>query len=77
MLMLQSLKPIVAGVLIGIAGGFGLSRLFNSMFWRIATVDPWVMGGIAAVMLTVALFAAWVPVNRVTRIDPQAALRQS
>jgi putative ABC transport system permease protein len=76
MLMAQSLKPIVMGVLLGIAGGFGLSRAFNSMFWRITTVDPMVMVGIAALMVAVALAAAWVPVHRVTRIDPQAALRQ-
>ena len=47
------------------------------MFWRITTVDPLLMAGISAVMLAVALLAAWVPVNRVTRIDPQAALRQN
>ncbi len=76
MLMMQSLKPIAAGVVLGIAGGFGLSRAFNSMFWRITTVDPFVLAAISAVMLVVALFAAWVPVTRVTRIDPQAALRQ-
>jgi putative ABC transport system permease protein len=76
MLMAQSLRPIALGVVLGIAGGFGLSRLFNSMFWRMTTVDPWVMGGIAALMLVVALGAAWVPVHRVTRIDPQSALRQ-
>jgi ABC-type lipoprotein release transport system permease subunit len=35
-----------------------------------------VMAAIAVLMLTVALFAAWVPVHRVTRIDPQQALRQ-
>src|SRR4051812_15013374 len=51
MLMMQSLKPIATGVLLGFAGGFGLSRAFNSMFWRITTVDPMVMAGIAAVML--------------------------
>ena len=77
MLMAQSLKPILIGVTIGIAGGFGLSRAINSMFWRITTVDPLLMAGISAVMLAVALLAAWVPVNRVTRIDPQSALRQS
>ena len=76
MLMAQSLRPIAIGIVLGIAGGFGLSRLFNSMFWRMTTVDPWVMGGIAALMLVVALGAAWVPVHRVTRIDPQSALRQ-
>jgi putative ABC transport system permease protein len=76
MLMMQSLKPIAAGVILGVVGGFGLSRAFNSLFWRMTTVDPAVLAGISAVMLVVALFAAWVPVNRVTRIDPQAALRE-
>jgi putative ABC transport system permease protein len=75
MLLGQSLKPIVGGVLLGVLGGFGLSRALNSMFWRLTTVDPIVLGGISALMLSVALVAAWVPVHRVTRIDPQQALR--
>jgi ABC-type antimicrobial peptide transport system permease subunit len=76
MLLLQSLKPIAIGVLLGVAGGFGLSRALNSIFWNLTNADPVVLGAIAALMLTVALFAAWVPVHRVTRIDPQQALRQ-
>jgi putative ABC transport system permease protein len=74
MLLLQSLKPIATGVLLGVAGGFGLSRALNAMFWRMTSADPLVLGGIAALMLAVALVAAWVPVHRVTRIDPQHAL---
>jgi len=77
MLLTQSLKPIAVGIGLGIAGGFGLSRAINSMFWHITTVDPLVMAAIAGVMFAVALLAAWVPVTRVTRIDPQSALRQS
>ena len=76
MLLLQSLKPIAIGVLLGVAGGFGLSRALNAMFWNMTSADPVVLGGIAALMLAVALVAAWVPVHRVTRIDPQHALRQ-
>jgi putative ABC transport system permease protein len=76
MLLLQSLKPIATGVLLGVAGGFGLSRALNAVFWRMTSADPLVLGGIAALMLAVALVAAWVPVHRVTRIDPQHALRQ-
>ena len=76
MLLLQSLKPIVTGVVLGVAGGLGLSRALNAMFWRMTSADPLVLGGIAALMLAVALVAAWVPVHRVTRIDPQHALRQ-
>jgi ABC-type antimicrobial peptide transport system permease subunit len=76
MLLTQSMKPIGLGIALGIAGGFGLSRAFNSMFWHLTTVDPMVMTAISVVMLLVALLAAWVPVRRVTRIDPQRALRQ-
>jgi ABC-type antimicrobial peptide transport system permease subunit len=77
MLLAQSLWPIGIGVVLGLAGGFGLSRALNSEFWHITNADPLVLGAIAALMLAVALFAAWVPVHRVTRIDPQHALRQS
>jgi len=76
MLMTQSLKPIAVGIVLGVAGGFGLSRALNAMFWRMTTIDPIVIAGISVLMLAVALLAAWVPVRRVTRIDPQAALRQ-
>lgn len=77
MLLGQSLRPIGLGVALGVAGGYGLSRALNSMFWHLTSAEPLVLGGIAALMLAVALFAAWVPVHRVTRIDPQQALRQN
>ncbi|HYT76686.1 MAG TPA: ABC transporter permease [Vicinamibacterales bacterium] len=75
MLLGQSLKPIVLGVVLGVAGGFGLSRVLNNLFWRMAVADPLVLGAISTLMLIVALTAAWIPVHRVTRIDPQHALR--
>ena len=65
MLLAQSLRPIAAGVALGVLGGFGLSRAFNSMFWRMTTADPIVLGGISALMLIVGLTAAWIPVHRV------------
>jgi len=75
MLLGQSLKPILLGVALGVVGGFGLSRALNSIFWRMTAADPLVFGTISARMVAAALAAAWVPVNRVTRIDPQVALR--
>ena len=75
MLLGQSLRPILVGLALGALGGFGLSRAFTAMFWRISTADPVIFVAIAALMLAVALAAAWVPARRVTRIDPQRALR--
>jgi ABC-type antimicrobial peptide transport system permease subunit len=75
MLLGQSLRPITLGVAFGVLGGFGLSRALNSMFWRLTVVDPVILTAISALMLTAGMLAAWAPVHRVTRIDPQRALR--
>jgi hypothetical protein len=44
-----------------VLGGFGLSRALNSMFWRMTVADPLILGAISALMLVVALTAAWIP----------------
>jgi predicted permease len=75
MLLRQSLRPILVGLALGVLGGFGLSRALNAIFFRMTSADPLVFGAIAALMLAVALGAAWVPARRVTRLDPQRALR--
>jgi putative ABC transport system permease protein len=75
MLLGQSLRPILVGLLLGTLGGYGLSRAFNGIFFRMTTAEPLVFVAIAGLMLAVALSAAWVPARRVTRIDPQHALR--
>jgi ABC-type antimicrobial peptide transport system permease subunit len=75
MLLGQSLRPILLGLLLGGLGGYGLSRALNSIFYRMTSAEPLVFAAIAALMLAVALFAAWVPARRVTRIHPQQALR--
>jgi predicted lysophospholipase L1 biosynthesis ABC-type transport system permease subunit len=75
MLLRQSLRPILVGLGAGALGGFGLSRALNAVFFRMATADPLVFVAIAALMLAVALGAAWVPARRVTQIQPQQALR--
>ena len=72
MLLGQSLRPILLGLRSGALGGFGLSRGLNAMFFRMTTAEPLVFVAIAALMLAVALGAAWVPARRVTRIDPAA-----
>jgi ABC-type antimicrobial peptide transport system permease subunit len=75
MLLGQSLRPILVGLALGALGGFGLSRALNAMFFRLTAADPAVFAAIGALMAAAALGAAWLPARRVTRIDPQRALR--
>lgn len=75
MLVGQALRTIAIGVVLGLAGGFALSRLLNSVFWRLTALDPVAFGSVTALMIAAACLAAYLPARRVTRIHPQRALR--
>jgi hypothetical protein len=63
------------GLLIGLAGAFGLARSLGSMMPKVASPDPLTLAGVAVILMGVALFACWVPARRATRVSPLEALR--
>jgi predicted permease len=63
------------GIALGIAGAFFVSRLMQQMLFEVNPADPLVYLAVAATLLLVAEFAAWLPARRATRIDPVIALR--
>ncbi len=71
----QALRLTVAGVAIGIAGGYAASRVITSMLFGITALDPVTYLGVIALMVGIALLAAWAPARRAVGIDPLTALR--
>jgi predicted permease len=65
----------VLGVAAGTAAAMALGRHVRSVLFGVTPMDPVVIGGAVAVMLAVALMAAWLPARRACRLDPMAALR--
>jgi predicted permease len=65
----------VAGVGIGIAGSAALTRFISGMLFETQALDPMTFGGVAAVLATVAVTAAWLPARRAARVDPVIAMR--
>jgi len=63
------------GMLVGLIGAFGLSRLLESLVFEGSTQDPTVFFGVAIVLALVVLAAGYVPARRATRVDPLDALR--
>ena len=57
-------------------GAMWLSRFIQAMLFQVSPIDAASLVGVAALFLTVALVACFVPAWRASRIDPMAALRQ-
>jgi len=71
----QGFRLAMAGVAVGIAGAFALTRLMTSLLFHVSATDPATFVAVALLFLLVALAASYIPARRATRIDPMAALR--
>lgn len=69
------LRLALIGVAVGLAGAFALGRAFHSTLYGIGSVDYASLTAVAAVLLSVAVFASWVPARRAALVDPMVALR--
>ena len=70
-----AMTPVAAGAVIGLAAAAGGTRLLRSLLFEVGPLDPAAFAGAAAVLIAVALLAAYLPARRATRVDPIAALR--
>ena len=68
-------KLTLAGIAIGAAGGFLVSRLLQQILFEVDPADPVIYIAVSAILLLVAEFASFLPARRATRIDPVTALR--
>jgi ABC-type antimicrobial peptide transport system permease subunit len=71
----RGLALALAGIAIGAAGAFALTRILSSLLFHVTPTDPAAFLAIAGLFLLVALAASYLPARRATRIDPMSALR--
>jgi putative ABC transport system permease protein len=65
----------VAGLVIGGAGAFAITRTLSTLLFNVSPNDPATLLSVAALLAGIALLACYVPARRVTAIDPIEALR--
>jgi putative ABC transport system permease protein len=63
------------GIVIGIVGALGVTRLIQQTLFQVRATEPMVYVGISLLLLLVAELACWIPARRATRIDPLTAMR--
>jgi putative ABC transport system permease protein len=71
----QSFRLALVGAMAGVIGSFGVTRLMQSLLFRISPTDPATFMAVVVLFLCVALVASYIPARRATRIDPISALR--
>jgi putative ABC transport system permease protein len=75
MLVVESLRRVGLGVVIGLAVAFVATRALTSMLFGIAPSDVSTFVATAILLAAVALLATWLPARRATRVDPIVSLR--
>jgi predicted permease len=75
MLLRQVLVLVGAGVVLGAGGAAALTQLMESLLFGVTALDAPTYVAVAGLLLAVALLAGYVPVRRVTRLDPMQSLR--
>jgi ABC-type antimicrobial peptide transport system permease subunit len=71
----ETLTTAGLGVVIGLAAAIALSRFLRTLLYDVRAADPVTYVIVSAVLLGVALVAAWLPARRASRVDPLSALR--
>jgi predicted permease len=75
LVLTRALRIVVAGLILGLAGAAGVTRVLQSFLFGVTPTDPFVFTIVTLLLMAVGLMAAWLPARRATRIDPCAALR--
>ena len=71
----QGMGLAAIGVVAGLLGASALTRVLSGLLFGVTPHDPWALTVAAAVLVVVALAAAWAPARRASRLQPTEALR--
>jgi predicted permease len=75
MILKRSALLVSAGIVLGVAGALGVTRVLAKFLFEVKPTDPATFVVVASLLGAVALLAGLVPAWRATRVDPLVALR--
>jgi putative ABC transport system permease protein len=75
MVLRQAMTLALGGIAFGLLGALALSKAIGSLLFDLSPTDPSTLGGVAALLSLVALFASYLPARQATLVDPLVTLR--
>jgi putative ABC transport system permease protein len=64
------------GIVVGLAGAWGVTRLLRTILYNVTATDPLSFGGVAVFLTIMAVLASYLPARRAMAVDPIIALRR-
>jgi len=71
----QGVTLAMLGVVLGVVGAFGVTRVIASLLYNVTPSDPISFIGVALFLMVIAFVASYIPARRATTVDPIVALR--
>jgi putative ABC transport system permease protein len=71
----QGMKPVVFGLIAGLAAALGLGKLIAAQLYQVSAHSPMLLAGTAVVLALAALLACLFPARRASLLNPVEALR--
>jgi predicted permease len=75
LILRRGLWQMGLGLVLGLAGAFGLSRVLRTLLVQVTPTDPLTFTVITVLLTGVAVAACLIPARRASRVDPLVALR--
>lgn len=75
LILKQGIVLAISGVLVGLAGSFGLTRVISTLLFDVAATDKTTFAAVALGLFVVTFVASYIPAWRATRVNPLVALR--
>lgn len=75
MVLVQALKLVSVGLVVGLVGALAVSRLVGRLLINVSVTDPTTFVVVALVLVLVGTVASYIPAFRASRVDPLRALR--
>jgi len=73
--LLQGMRPVLLGLLLGLGGAVAASRWLESLLFGVSATDPLSLAAAPALLALAALIACFIPARRAASLDPLTALR--
>jgi ABC-type antimicrobial peptide transport system permease subunit len=75
MVVRQGMTLVAIGLAVGVVGALIAGRVLSAYLYQTAPRDPWIVVGVAAVLILSGVVACLIPARRATTVDPLIALR--